>query len=239
MSPAALVQMAGIFSNGLSSSISQQLHSYFKAAGDLGVKPTYPSDLLAPERRENKNMQHTDGGDDVFEKTEQQLEEEKEDAGKWKMLKNDVEPEEVGQSGVEFQGPSEKNRQAFWGGGVSESPISSLENLTPGQADQHQHQHQAGPMSFLRSQESLSSTSANAHIASMNGGGGVEKDVPSGEHQCRIYPKTKVTASSDLFSERLLPSSGHWGLLLFNVLHRLMLLWQTSADDIIITGYYL
>ncbi|CAF98275.1 unnamed protein product, partial [Tetraodon nigroviridis] len=179
MSPAALVQMAGIFSNGLSSSISQQLHSYFKAAGDLGVKPTYPSDLLAPERRENKNMQHTDGGDDVFEKTEQQLEEEKEDAGKWKMLKNDVEPEEVGQSGVEFQGPSEKNRQAFWGGGVSESPISSLENLTPGQADQHQHQHQAGPMSFLRSQESLSSTSANAHIASMNGGGGVEKDVPS------------------------------------------------------------
>lgn len=185
MSPAALVQMAGIFSNGLSSSITQQLHSYFKAAGELGLKPNYQPDLLAQETRENKKMQHSDRGNGAFEKNERQLEDETEDAVKWKMLKKDIEPEEVGQS--EFQGPGEKNRQAFWGGGVSQSPISSLENLTPGQADQHQQQHQAGLLSFLRSQESLSSTSANAHITSMNGGGGMEKDVTSGEHQYRIY----------------------------------------------------
>lgn len=178
MSPATLVQMAGILSNGLSSSITQQLHSYFKAAGELGVKPTYQSDLLAQETRENKNAQHADGGDGVFDKTEQRLEDESDDAAKWKMLKNDIEPEEAVQSGAEFQGPAEKNLQAFWGRGVSKSPISSLENLTPGQADQHQHQ--AGLLSFLRSQGSLSSTSANAH---MNGGGGMEKDVTSGEHQ--------------------------------------------------------
>lgn len=186
MSPAALVQMAGIFSNGLSSSITQQLHSYFKAAGELSVKPTYHSDLLPQETTENKNAQHSDEGDGMFEKTEQQLEDENDDAAKWKMLQNDIEPEEVLQSGAEFQGPAEKNVQAFWGRGMSESPISSLESLTPGQADQHQHQ--AGLLSFLRSQGSLSSTSANAHIASMNGGGGMEKDVTSGEHQYRIYP---------------------------------------------------
>lgn len=188
MSPAALVQMAGIFSNGLSSSITQQLHTYFKAAGELGVKPTYQSDLLAQETRANKKAQHADAGDGAFEKTEQQPEDESDDAAKWKMLKNNLEPEEVVQSGAEFQGAAEKNMQAFWGRGVSESPISSLENLTPGQADQHQPQHQAGLLSFLRSQGSLSSTSANAHIASTNGGGGVEKDVTSGEHQYRIYP---------------------------------------------------
>lgn len=188
MSPAALVQMAGIFSNGLSSSITQQLHSYFKAAGELGVKPTYQSDLLAQEARENKKAQHAEGGDGVFEKTEQQLEDESDDTAKWKMLKSNIEPEEVVQSSAEFQGAAEKNTQAFWGRGVSESPISSLENLTPGQADQHQHQHQAGLLSFLRSQGSLSSTSANAHIASTNGGGGMEKDVTSGEHQYKIYP---------------------------------------------------
>lgn len=193
MSPAALVQMAGIFSNGLSSSITQQLHSYFEAAGELGVKPTYQSDLLAQETREKKKAQHVDGGDGVFEKTEQQLEDENDDAAKWKMLKNDIEPEEVVQSGAEFQGPAEKNMQAFWGKGVSDSSISSLENLTPGQVDQHQHQ--AGLLSLLRSQGSLSSTSANSHIASMNGGDGMEKDVTSGEHQYRIYP----TAGSHCF----------------------------------------
>lgn len=186
MSPAALVQMAGIFSNGLSSSITQQLQSYSKAAGELGVKPTYQSDLLVQGTRENKNPQHADGIDGVFEKTEQALEDENDDGAKWKMLKNDIEPEEAVQSGADFQGPVEKNMQAFWGRGVSESPISSLENLTPGQPDQHQHQ--ASLLSFLRSQGSLNSTSANAHRASVNGGGGMEKDVTSGEHQYRIYP---------------------------------------------------
>lgn len=163
--------------------MTQQLHSYFKAAGELGVKPTYQSDLLAQETRENERTQQADGGDGVFEQSEQQLEDENDAAAKWKTLKSDIEPKEVVQSGAEFQGPAEKSTQAFWGRGVSESPISSLENLTPGQVDQHQHQHQAGLLSFLRSQGSLSSTSANAHIGSMNGGGGMEKDATSGERQ--------------------------------------------------------
>lgn len=183
MSPAALVQMAGIFSNGLSSSITQQLHSYFRAAGELGVKPTYQPDLSAQETGENKKGQHADGDNGVFEKSEQQPGDETDDTAKWKLLRNDIEPEEVLQSGAEFQGPAEKNTQAFWGGGVSESPISSLENLTPGQADQHRHH--ADLLSFLRSQGGLSSTSANAHIAIMNGDGGMDKDVTSGEHQHR------------------------------------------------------
>lgn len=178
MSPAALVQMAGIFSNGLSSSITQQLQSYSKAAGELGVKPAYQPDLLAQGTRESRN---------AFERTERAAEDESGDAAKWKAAKSDGDTEEASQG--------EKNMRAFWGGGASDCPVSSLENLTPGQADhqQQQQQHQAGLLSFLRSQGGLSSTSAGAHRSSVNGG--VEKDGASGEHPYRVYP----TCGSGLF----------------------------------------
>lgn len=187
-SPAALVQMSGIFSNGLASSITRQLQSYTNAAAELSVKPAYQCDLLVQGTKEEMNTQNAAStghdGEADFEKSEQVREDENDDAAKWKMLKNNVlEPEELVQASADFQGPGEQkhDKPGPWGRAVAESPISSLENLTPGQADQHQHQ--GGLLSFLRSQGNQSGTPASAHKASLDGGGDMEKDVTSGEHQ--------------------------------------------------------
>ncbi|XP_059190849.1 uncharacterized protein LOC131973029 [Centropristis striata] len=184
MSPAVLVQMSGVFSNGLSSSVTRRLQSYSNA--ELGVKPAYQCDLLVQGTKEEMNAQNAcstgHDGEGEFEKSEQGREDENDDAAKWKMLKNNIlEPEEQGQA--DFQGPGEKkhDRPGPWGRAVAESPISSLENLTPGQADQLQHQ--GGLLSFLRSQGNLGGT----HKASLNDG---EKDVASARKpfQCRYCP---------------------------------------------------
>lgn len=188
MSPAVLVQMSGIFSNGLSSSITRRLQSYSNAAAELSVKPAYQCDLLVQGTKEEMNTQNAGSaghdGEGEFEKSEQGREDENDDAAKWRMLKNNVlKPEELGkQADADFQGPGEKkhDKPGPWGRAVAESPISSLENLTPGEADQLQHQ--GGLLSFLRSQGNLSGTPASAHKASLNGGGDMEKDGASGEH---------------------------------------------------------
>ncbi|XP_070687513.1 uncharacterized protein [Pempheris klunzingeri] len=131
-------------------------------------------------------------GEGEYEKSEQGREDENDDAAKWKMLKNNVlKPEELGQQAdADFQSPGEKrqDKPGPWGRAVAESPISSLENLTPGEPDQLQHQ--GGLLSFLRSQGSLSGTPASAHKASLNGGGDMEKDVASARKpfQCRYCP---------------------------------------------------
>lgn len=212
LSPAVLVQMCGIFSNGLSSSITRRLQSCSNAAAELSAKPTYQCDLLVPGTKEEMNTQNAGStghdGEGEFEKSEEGREDESDDAAKWRMLKNNVlKTEELGQASADFQGLGEKkhNKLAPWGRAVDESPISSLENLTPGQADQLQHQ--GGLLSFLRSQGNLSNTPAGAHKASLNGGGGMEKDVPSGEHEltyltvypiynCHCYPVVSRAALS-------------------------------------------
>ncbi|XP_070763165.1 uncharacterized protein [Enoplosus armatus] len=195
VSPAVLVQMSGVFSNGLSSSITRRLQSYSNAAAELSVKPAYQCDLLVQGTKEEMNTQNAGsaghGGEGEFEKSEQGREDESDDAAKWKMLKNNVlKPEEPGPANPDFQAPGEKtqDKPGHWGRAVAESPISSLENLTPGQADHLQHQ--GGLLSFLRSQGSLSSTPAGAHKASLNGVGDVEKDVASARKpfQCRYCP---------------------------------------------------
>lgn len=182
VSPAALVQMSGVFSNGLSSSITRRLQSYSNAAAELSVKPAYQCDLLVQGTKEEMNTQNAGStgldGEGEFEKSEQGREEEHDDAAKWKMPKNNVlQPEELGQA--EFE--SKHDKPGAWGRAVAESPISSLENLTPGQAEQLQHQ--GGLLSFLRSQGNLSSTPGSAHTDGLNGGADVDKDVASGEHQ--------------------------------------------------------
>ncbi|XP_018519310.1 uncharacterized protein LOC108875120 [Lates calcarifer] len=195
ISPAALVQMSGVFSNGLSSSITRRLQSYSNAAAELDVKPAYQCDLLVQGTKEDMNAQKGGSarhdGEGEFEKSEQGMEDENDDAAKWQMVKNNVlEPEEPGQASADFQGVGEKKQDKLgqWGRAVAESPISSLENLTPGQADPLQHQ--GGLLSFLRSQGSLSSAPASAHKASLNGGGNNEKDVASARKpfQCRYCP---------------------------------------------------
>lgn len=192
MSPAVLVQMSGVFSNGFSSSITRRLQSYSNAAAELSGKPAYQCDLLAQgtaeEEMNTSNAGSTGhGGEGEFEKSEQGREDANDDAAKWKMLKNSVlEPEEVGQANADCQGPSEKHdKLGQWGRAVADSPISSLENLTPGQANPLQHQ--GGLLSFLRSQGTLSSTPAGAHKATLNSGGNMEKDVTSGEHEFMYY----------------------------------------------------
>ncbi|XP_074487864.1 uncharacterized protein LOC141765645 isoform X1 [Sebastes fasciatus] len=186
MSPAVLVQMSGVFSNGLSSSIARRLQNYSNAAAELGVKPAYQCDLLVQGTKEEMNAQNAGhDGEGEFEKSEQGWEDE--NAAKWKMLKNNIlEPEELGQQ-ADFQSPGEK-KPGPWGRAVAESPISSLENLTPGQADQLQHQ--GGLLSFLRSQGNLGSTPASAHKAGLSDGGNMEKDVAAARKpfQCRYCP---------------------------------------------------
>ncbi|XP_072241551.1 uncharacterized protein [Leuresthes tenuis] len=195
MSPAVLVQMSGLFSNGLSSSITRRLQSYSNAPAELSMKPTYQYDLLVQGKKEEMNSQNAGsiGHDEegIFEKSEREMEDNNDDAAKWKMLKNDVlDSKELGQSSVDFEGLGEKkqNKLGQWGGTVAESPISSLESLTPGQADPLQHQGVL--LSFLRSQGNLNSTPASAHKASLNGGGNMENDVASARKpfQCRYCP---------------------------------------------------
>ncbi|XP_063767800.1 zinc finger protein 536-like isoform X1 [Eleginops maclovinus] len=180
MSPAELVQMAGIFSNGLSSSLARRLQSYSNAAADLGLKPAYQCDLLVQGTKGEMNALNAGStglnGEGEFEKSEQGRDDENDDAAKWKVLKNNIlEPKEMGQA--DFQ-------PGTWGRAVAESPISSLENLTPGQADQLQHQ--GSLLSFLRSQGNMSST----HKASLNDGGNMQTDVASARKpfQCRYCP---------------------------------------------------
>uniref|UniRef100_A0A3Q1K4L9 C2H2-type domain-containing protein n=2 Tax=Anabas testudineus TaxID=64144 RepID=A0A3Q1K4L9_ANATE len=192
MSPAALVQMSGVFSNGLSSSITRRLQSFSSAAAELSVEPGYHCDLLVQGTKEEMNTQNASStchnGETELEKSEQGREDGNDEAANWKMQKSSVlEPEEFEQVTAEFQGPGEKTQDigGQWDRAVTESPISSLENLTPGQADPIQHQ--AGLISFLRSQGNLSSAPASTHKASLNGGGNMEKDVPSARKpfQCR------------------------------------------------------
>lgn len=182
VSPAALVQMSGVFSNGLASSITHRLQSYSNAAAELSVKPAYQCDLLVQGTKEEMNTQNAGSegldGEGEFGKSEQGREEEHDDAAKWKMPKNNVlQPEELGQA--EFE--TKQDKPGPWGRAVAESPISSLENLTPGQAEQLQHQ--GGLLSFLRSKGNLSSTPGSAHTDGLNGGADVDKDVASGEHR--------------------------------------------------------
>lgn len=188
MSSAVLVQMSGVFSNGLSSSITRRLQSFSNATDELSVKPGYQCDLLVQETKEEMNTHNASStchnNETEFEKSEQEREDGNDEAANWKMQENSVlEPEELGQANADFQGPGEKkqDKPGQWGRAVTESPISSLENLTPGQDDPIQHQ--ASLISFLRSQGNLSSAPASTHIASLNGGGNMEKDVGSGEHQ--------------------------------------------------------
>ncbi|KAL6107055.1 uncharacterized protein ACO6RY_10776 [Pungitius sinensis] len=191
MSPAALVQMSGVFSNGLSASFPRRPQSYSNAAAELGVKPAYQCDLLAQGTREEMNAQNAGstghGGEGEFEKAE--LARGDENDAKWKMLKNNIlEPEEPRQAEIQSPGEKKHDKPRLWGRAVAESPISSLENLTPGQADQVQYQ--GGLLSFFRSQGNLSSTPTSALTASLTDGANVDKDVASARKpfQCRYCP---------------------------------------------------
>ncbi|KAM6937564.1 uncharacterized protein FYW49_021310 [Xenentodon cancila] len=194
VSPAVLVQMSGLFCNGLSSPITRQLQSYSNAPTELSVKPAYQCDLSVQGSKEEMNSQnagsigHDNEGE--FEKSEQGREDKNDDAAKWKMLKNDaLESKEQGQTSADLEELGEKRpKLGQWGRAVAESPISSLESLTPGQGDPLQHQ--GALLSFLRSQGNLNSTPASAHKASLNGGGSIEKDVASARKpfQCRYCP---------------------------------------------------
>uniref|UniRef100_A0A667XSJ5 C2H2-type domain-containing protein n=2 Tax=Myripristis murdjan TaxID=586833 RepID=A0A667XSJ5_9TELE len=195
MSPGVLVQMSGVFSNGHSSSITRRLQSYCNAMAELNVKSTYQSDLLVPGKKEEitqnaeygRLVNHNSAGHDdegAFTKSvsDQEREEENGDATKWKMQNNNTEPEEPGQVSEKPEKPGQ------WSRAVAESPISSLENLTPGQG--HPLLHQGNLLSFLRSPGSLSNMPASAHKASLNGVGTMEKESASARKpfQCRYCP---------------------------------------------------
>ncbi|XP_040927105.1 zinc finger protein 536-like [Betta splendens] len=178
-SPAALVQMSGVFSNGLSSSITRRLQSYSNAAGEPGAKPAYQCDLLAPETKEEMSAESASStghsGDAGFETPEHGREDESDESANWKML------EELGPASG---GERDRDKRGRAG---AQTPISSLENLTPGQAEPLQHQ---GLLSFLRPRGVLEGTAGSSHTAGLNGGGTMEKDVATARKpfQCRYCP---------------------------------------------------
>ncbi|XP_007561396.2 zinc finger protein 536-like, partial [Poecilia formosa] len=192
LSSAALVQLSGLFSNGLSSTISRRLQSYPNAAAELSMKPAYQCDLLVQGTKEDMSSQSAGSiGHDVevaFETFER--EDKNEDSAKWKMLKNDApESKELGQAAADFEGQGGKNQTKLgqWGRAVADTPISSFESLTPGRADSLLHQ--GALLSFLRSQGNLSSPPVSAHKASVNGGENVEKEGGARKpFQCRYCP---------------------------------------------------
>ncbi|KAF3689060.1 Zinc finger protein 536 [Channa argus] len=195
ISPAVLVQMSSVFFNGRSSSITRRLQSFSNASAELSVKPGYQCDLSVQGTKEEMNTQNGSptchNSEAEFEICEQGREDENDEAAEWKMLKNNVlEPEEPGETSLDFQASGEKNQEKLgaWGRAVAEPLISSLENLTPGQANPLQHQ--AGLISFLRSHGNLSEAPASAHKASLNGEGNMENDVGSARKpfQCRYCP---------------------------------------------------
>ncbi|KAF7667400.1 hypothetical protein LDENG_00063440 [Lucifuga dentata] len=190
MSPAVLVHMSNVFSNGLSA--NRRLHSYSNAATELKMKSTYEHGLLVQGTKE-MNMQNVEStgqnSEDEFEKLELNQGREDENAAKWKMLHdNDSESEEPGQVNADFQGPSEKrDKRGLWSRAMVESPISSLKDLTPGQANLLQHQ--GSLLSYLRSHGNLNNTPASTHKASLNGRETVEKDEHARKpFQCRYCP---------------------------------------------------
>ncbi|XP_069019349.1 zinc finger protein 536-like isoform X2 [Embiotoca jacksoni] len=184
MSPAALAQMSSVLSNGLSSSITRRLQTYSNATAELSVKPAYQCDLLVQGTKEEMSAQNAGStghnGEGEFEKSEQGREDRSDNAAKWKMLKNNVlELKELGQAVADFEVLGEKKPDMLgqWGRATIDSPISSLEGLTPGQADPLQHQ--GALLSFHRSPGNLNNTPASALKASLDGGGNMEKDVGS------------------------------------------------------------
>lgn len=183
----AVLQMSGLFNNGLSSSITRRLQSYSNAPAELCVKPAYPCDLLVQGTKEEMNSQNAGSAaqDDKREfEPEQGREDKSDNADKWKMLKNDVlESKEPGQASADFEAPRERNQSKMgqWGRAGTEASISSFEGLTPGPADPLMHQ--GALLSFLRSQGNPNGTPVSAQKASVNGVGNMEKDAAAGEHE--------------------------------------------------------
>uniref|UniRef100_A0A1A8SB16 C2H2-type domain-containing protein n=1 Tax=Nothobranchius rachovii TaxID=451742 RepID=A0A1A8SB16_9TELE len=185
MSPAVLLQMSGLFSNGLSSAIARRLQSYSNAPAELSMKPAYQCDLLVHRTQEEMNSQnvgsvgHDEEGE--FEKSEQRKEDKNDDAAMWKMLNKSVlESKEMGQSCAVFEAPGDK-KLGLWRRAAAESPISSFESLTPDPL-----MHQGALLSFLRSQGNLNTTPASAQKANTS----MEKDVAPARKpfQCRYCP---------------------------------------------------
>lgn len=194
-------QMSAVFSNGLpfsspsssasSSSVTRRLQSYLNTAAELSAKSLYPCDLLGHGAKEVQISQNTDA-EGRFEKPELERGTEADEAVKWKLLKK---VEELGHGSADVQ---QLDELGLWNQPVSESPISSPENLAPGPANQHQQQQQGGLLSFHRTQGNLSGPLAGKHKASVNGGvGDTELDVALGEHHfiyhvCSIFLSAKL-----------------------------------------------
>lgn len=187
VSPAVLLQMSGLFHNGLSSSVSRGLQGSSQAPAELGERPAYQRDLLVQGTNEEMNSQNAapigQACDGDFQ--EDKSDEEEDNAAKWKTLKQDLlELKESGQASADLEADRKLKR------GRAASSLESLTHVDP-------LQHQGVLLSFLRSQGSLSGAPASAHQAGLNGN--TEKDVASGEKNLQITQK----CSLPLFANRV------------------------------------
>lgn len=164
-SPAALVQMSGVFSNGLTPAIGRSLQSFSNQCDLLGAKDEGNAPTAGPTHHsaDSESNQSVDGRDAACDGVDT-----------WMMLQEE-------ERQADFQG-DKRDAVGRWGRAAAEPSVSSLEESTAEQASPVQHQR-GGLLSFFRSQRTLSGSPAGAHKASLNGGGSTEKDVASGEHE--------------------------------------------------------
>ncbi|XP_051917662.1 zinc finger protein 536-like, partial [Hippocampus zosterae] len=151
VSPALLVQMSGVFNNGLN-----PLQNY---STELDVKPAYKCDLVGikagVDKQDIGSTGLSVGGQDEKSSIEEELDEANEDAIEWKMLKDAGQADVLGKKHDEM---------VPWAS--AESNMSSPENQPPDQINTNQ---QAGLLSILRAQKNRTGT----HRTTLNDGGGV------------------------------------------------------------------
>ncbi|XP_077372766.1 zinc finger protein 536-like isoform X2 [Festucalex cinctus] len=148
VSPALLVQMSGVFSNGLN-----PLHKY---ATELDAKPAYRCDLLGIKESVDKPNTGSTGLSVEGEVEKASVEEEdgaNEDTIEWKKLKDASQADVLG-----------KKRDEMGPWAAAESSMTSPENLPPEQINPYQ---QAGLLSLLRAQKNPS----GSQRTTLNGGG--------------------------------------------------------------------
>ncbi|XP_061628786.1 zinc finger protein 536-like [Phyllopteryx taeniolatus] len=166
MSTALLVQMSGVFSNGLN-----PLQNY---AAELDVKPAYRCDLLGIKEGVDKHNIGSKGlsveGEDGKTCIEGDREEANEEAVEWKMLNDGGQADVLG-----------KKRDEIGPWSAAETTMASPDNLAPDQINPYQ---QAGLLSLLRAQKNRSGTHRTTlNVGNMNNVASARKPFP-----CKYCP---------------------------------------------------
>ncbi|XP_077425704.1 zinc finger protein 536-like isoform X2 [Vanacampus margaritifer] len=177
VSPALLVQMSGVFSNGLN-----PLHKY---ATELDVKPAYRCDLLGEDKLNPGSTGLGVEGEVEKASLEEEQDRANDDAIEWKKLKDASQADVLGKTRDEM-GP--------WA--AAESSMSSPENLAPEQINSYQ---QASLLSLLRAQKNAS----GSQRTTLNGGGNMNNVSSVPDRKTATTEQRILVAATDMSTATL------------------------------------